>query len=57
MNILDFNLQKYAKHKYLRIDIKYWNTAENNEFDSYIKVKDIFNIITGTTQTQSNTIL
>lgn len=52
MEILQFNLDNFSKHKTIRCDVKYWNAIESLELDRTIKIKDKFHIIRGTTQTQ-----
>ena len=52
MKILNYNLGKFSNHKALRFDVKYWNTVEHHNFDECIRIKDKFDIITGSAQTQ-----
>lgn len=52
MKIKIKNIQQFTKHKYMRIDSKYWETVDKLNYSEKIKLKNLFEIVNGTTQTK-----
>ena len=53
MKIINKKLSEISSHMYARMDYKYWNTCETVKFESYVLLKDMFEMINGSVQTSN----
>lgn len=55
MKVISKDINTISQHKYLRADCKYWNTINEIKFSEYYLLKDLFEIISGSVQTNNYT--
>lgn len=55
MNIHSKSLKEIVTHKYFRFDGKYWHTHDTYNYSKYVFLKDLFQIVNGSVQTENYT--